>query len=307
MKKVNIYLFLVFLLAMLPLNFGLAQTVSESDLSYYYADLVPEASYTKINRSGLYPGLVTYARTVTNQGTAPQNPRYSFYRPADGPTRTAIEMDPSAKRNRRFVFNGQEMTILNPNNYGHYIIVDRQTGKEFVAGCLNEKVGSTLAVTVTGPAISAANCNCPDLKKDTKQEIVDPYIDQGNQRILIYDDGYGAGGFRNQKSYTYDFSYQEEPTKTWLGQNWWWVVPIGTAILGGVVYVVYKLINPTKTTTIVYTNPDDPNNPNPGEDHNPNGTVIGLGYQTGLPPSGAVTNTVLPSFGVSSGGFAISF
>ena len=29
-----------------------AQTLSDSELDYYYADLVPEASYTKIARSG---------------------------------------------------------------------------------------------------------------------------------------------------------------------------------------------------------------------------------------------------------------
>ena len=295
----------MFLSVLMSMNSVVGQTVSESDLSYYYADLVPEASYTKISRSGLYPGLVTYARTVTRQGTAPQDPRYSFYRPAGGSTRTAIEMDPSAKRNRRFVYNGKEMTILNPNNYGHYIIVDRQTGREFVAGCLNEKVGLALMVTVTNTAIGTADCKCPE-KGESKQEVVDPYAGQDTQRILIFDNGSNTGGM--SQGYQYDFGYDDNgPTRTWFGRNWWWVIPAGAAIIGGVVYVVYKLINPTETTTIVYTDPDDPNNPNPDEDHNGNGTVLGLGYQTGLPPSGTVTNTVLPSFGVSSGGFVISF
>ena len=180
------------------------------------------------------------------------------------------------------------MTILNPYNYGHYIIVDNQTGNEFLAGCLNEKVGNTIPVQINsvGTVDIEKKCNCPaDTKQTENGYSYDP--DLGNQRTIIFaeKDFYndtGLGGMNTD--YGLNVWDEEYPTRPWFNR-WGWVVVAVATLVGG--YVIYTLLKPAEKITKIYTIPTNP------EDHNPNGTVLGGRYQTGSPPDTPIINTAL--------------
>ena len=155
---------------------------------------------------------------------------------------------------------------------------------------------------ITRAEIAAAKanaCNCPDDKQEVRNE-----PDLGNTgSIVIFAEDYAnrstTGGMDTGNNYGFDLNTSDEVTRTWVGRNLAWLIPVATVVLAGITYTIYKLSNRKKTTYIY----NDPNNP--GEDHNPNGINFGRQYQTGSPPDGPINNIALPNGGFPTGGFNI--
>src|SRR5690606_6644530 len=81
----------------------------------------------------------------------------------------------------------------------------------------------------------------------------------------------------------HDLEKNPHVEKKWFGKNWWWVIPVGLAIIyAGADYFSDGEFdgNFTKVTRVTIYDDGDPNDPN--VDHNPNAGIFGKAWEKPL-------------------------
>lgn len=132
MKKLIFTLILVFIFG----DLSFAQNISQNELEKRFINPRPEANYKYLQKEGK-TDVVAACIEATNKGYITDS-NFQILPGLDG-FATAVEMDPVAKANKTFFYNGKWYGFLNPQKNSHLRVQDTRSKKIYISGCGNEE------------------------------------------------------------------------------------------------------------------------------------------------------------------------
>jgi hypothetical protein len=131
MKQKTLIFLLLFSLTICAQTLSVTENVYRNNI----AELTYRANYEAIEKTGKYPGVTRLAADIADDGRWTPHPLYRTVRPASNGRATWIDMDLAATKNRTY----KDGIFLDPDNYGHYMIIVKATGENLgPARCLNK-------------------------------------------------------------------------------------------------------------------------------------------------------------------------